>query len=167
VVRTSAAGPEIEESYSRDSEGAAVVRVTNLTHGYHRENRLGRWNVLGRHVVPCRSPSSAKRKKATERLGALCWIVHGVKPRGRVKELRATCAGAVAIKSWFWAGVGGLLGIGSRSQRADDTIEHRESSMGNSRWPLIGWWLNQWRPRVIGGAPAEASGCARRGVRLR
>jgi molecular chaperone DnaK (HSP70) len=56
VARTSAASPEIEESYSCDSEGAVVVRISNLTHGYQREYRLGRCSVPGGHVIPGRSP---------------------------------------------------------------------------------------------------------------
>jgi len=63
VARTSAPGPEIEESYSCDSDGAVVVRVTNLTHGYQREYRLGRWNVLGRRLVPGRSPRRRRARR--------------------------------------------------------------------------------------------------------
>jgi molecular chaperone DnaK (HSP70) len=63
VARTSAAGPEIEESYTCDSEGAVVVRITNLTHGYHREYRLGRWNIPAGHIVPGRSPRRRRARR--------------------------------------------------------------------------------------------------------
>jgi molecular chaperone DnaK (HSP70) len=61
VARTLTADQEIEESYSCDSNGAVVVRITNLSSGYHREYRLDRWNLLDRRVVPGRS---AKRRRA-------------------------------------------------------------------------------------------------------
>jgi molecular chaperone DnaK (HSP70) len=61
VARTPTADQQIEENYSCDSNGAVVVRITNLSSGYHREYRLGRWNVLERRVVPGRSP---RRRRA-------------------------------------------------------------------------------------------------------
>jgi len=61
VARTLDGNQEIEESYSCDSNGAVVVRITNLSENYHREYRLGRWNVLERRVVPGRP---AKRRRA-------------------------------------------------------------------------------------------------------
>ncbi|HXX23217.1 MAG TPA: Hsp70 family protein, partial [Terriglobia bacterium] len=63
VARTSAASSEIEESYSCDSEGAVVVRITNLTHGYYREYQLGRWKVLGRRLVPGHSPRRRRARR--------------------------------------------------------------------------------------------------------
>jgi hypothetical protein len=63
VARTSTASAEVEERYSCDSEGGVVVRITNLTHGYHREYRLGRWNTPGGRVVPGRSPRRRHRRR--------------------------------------------------------------------------------------------------------
>ena len=64
VARSLAGDQEIEESYSCDSNGAVVVRISNLSQDYHREYRLGRWNVLDRRVVPGR-PTKRRRTKRT------------------------------------------------------------------------------------------------------
>jgi molecular chaperone DnaK (HSP70) len=61
VARTPFAAQNIEEHYSCDSNGAVVVRITNLSSGYQREYRLGRWDVLHPRVVPGRSP---RRRRA-------------------------------------------------------------------------------------------------------
>jgi molecular chaperone DnaK (HSP70) len=63
VTRTLDGDQEIEESYSCDSTGAVAVRITNLSSGYQREYRLGRWNVLDRRVVPGRSPKRRRTKR--------------------------------------------------------------------------------------------------------
>jgi len=54
---------EIEESYSCDSNGSVVARITNLSGGYHREYRLGRWKPLDRRVTPARK---AKARHASQ-----------------------------------------------------------------------------------------------------
>jgi len=41
-----------------------VARITNLSQDYHREYRLGRWNVLERRVVPGRSTKRRRTKRA-------------------------------------------------------------------------------------------------------
>ena len=64
VARTLAGDQEIEESYSCDSNGAVVVRISNLSQDYHREYRLGRWNVLDRRVVPGRLAKHRRTKRA-------------------------------------------------------------------------------------------------------
>jgi molecular chaperone DnaK (HSP70) len=61
VARTATAGQEIKETYTCDSNGAVVVRISNLTSGYQREYRLGRWDVLHPRIVPGRSP---RRRRA-------------------------------------------------------------------------------------------------------
>jgi hypothetical protein len=38
-----AASQQIEERYSTNSSGAVTVTITNLTSGYSRQYRLGRW----------------------------------------------------------------------------------------------------------------------------
>jgi hypothetical protein len=64
VARTLAGDQEIEESYSCDSNGGVVVRITNLSEDYHREYRLGRWSVLDRRVVPGRPTKRRRGKRA-------------------------------------------------------------------------------------------------------
>jgi molecular chaperone DnaK (HSP70) len=53
-----APAPEAEERYSCDSSGALTVTISNLTHGYERRYRLGRWAREETPLVP------GKRKKS-------------------------------------------------------------------------------------------------------
>lgn len=55
---TSAVEQEIEERYSCQPSGAVAVRITNLTAGYTREYRLGRWAGKDQPITP------GKRKAA-------------------------------------------------------------------------------------------------------
>jgi molecular chaperone DnaK (HSP70) len=52
-----AAGQRIEESYTCDPAGSVVVTISNLTSGYEREYRLGRWSQKATVVKP-----SAKKR---------------------------------------------------------------------------------------------------------
>jgi hypothetical protein len=42
---------EIEEKYSSDASGTVTVTITNLTSGYERQYRLGRWAAKDPPVV--------------------------------------------------------------------------------------------------------------------
>jgi hypothetical protein len=64
VTRTLGAEQEIEETFSCDSNGAVVARITNLSSGYHREYRLGHWSVPDHRVVLGR-PARRRRAKRT------------------------------------------------------------------------------------------------------
>jgi molecular chaperone DnaK (HSP70) len=58
VVHSEAAASQlIEERYSCDSAGVVSVEISNLTTGYSREYRLGRWSTKEEIVAP------AKRRK--------------------------------------------------------------------------------------------------------
>jgi molecular chaperone DnaK len=56
-------GQSIEERYTADASGAVVVRISNVTSGYSRNYRLGRWAATPKSVEPKRTPR--KRKKET------------------------------------------------------------------------------------------------------
>jgi hypothetical protein len=61
VQRTEAAGRElIEESYSVDATGLVEVKISNLTAGYSRIFRLGRWAARPDTVSPARRRSRAR-----------------------------------------------------------------------------------------------------------
>jgi molecular chaperone DnaK (HSP70) len=64
VTRTLDADQKIEETFSCDSNGAVVARITNLSSGYHREYRLGHWSVPDHRVVLGR-PARRRRAKHT------------------------------------------------------------------------------------------------------
>jgi len=64
VARAPGATQHIEESYSCDSNGAVVVRISNLSSGYQREYRLGRWTVQERRMVPGRKTKPGRRRPA-------------------------------------------------------------------------------------------------------
>jgi len=55
---------EAEESYACDGSGAVTVTIANLTEGYHRSYRLGRWATSETLVVPGRKKRAAEEKKA-------------------------------------------------------------------------------------------------------
>lgn len=52
----------IEERYSADSSGAVLVRIANLTAGYERSYRLGRWAAEAQPVRQVKSRKRAARK---------------------------------------------------------------------------------------------------------
>jgi molecular chaperone DnaK (HSP70) len=53
---------EIRETYSCDSGGAVTVRISNLTSGYQRKFRLGRWAVPSAPIVPGKRTAAPKKK---------------------------------------------------------------------------------------------------------
>ena len=58
--------PEAEERYSCDSSGALTVTISNVTNGYERRYRLGRWAREETPVVPGKRrkrPAGAKPRK--------------------------------------------------------------------------------------------------------
>jgi molecular chaperone DnaK len=57
-----AAQQEIEELYSCDAAGGVSVTVSNLTAGYSREYRLGRWAASPEPIVPGRKKSRRAAK---------------------------------------------------------------------------------------------------------
>lgn len=54
---------EIEERYSVDAGGVVTVQISNLTSGYSRTYRLGRWAAQPQTVAPHKTPR--RRKKAS------------------------------------------------------------------------------------------------------
>lgn len=54
VEHTTSSGHEIEERFACDSTGTVTVAISNLTAGYHREYRLGRWSAKEATVKPTR-----------------------------------------------------------------------------------------------------------------
>lgn len=53
---------EIEETYTCDAGGAVTVRIANLTAGYERIYRLGRWAVPSEPIVPGKGKKARKAK---------------------------------------------------------------------------------------------------------
>ena len=53
--------PEIEEGYACDSSGTVMVTIANLTAGYDRHYRLGRWATPEAPIVPGRAVKRRKR----------------------------------------------------------------------------------------------------------
>ena len=53
---------EIEESYACDASGTLTVTITNISEGYSREYRLGRWAADNPPVIPARRRKPAPRK---------------------------------------------------------------------------------------------------------
>ena len=67
VVREECAPPRlVEEAYSCDASGAVTVTISNLTEGYRRDYRLGRWAVKEAPVVPAMKKRRAARKAASK-----------------------------------------------------------------------------------------------------
>ncbi len=56
-----AASQAIEETYSCDAGGGVTVTIANLTAGYRRSFRLGRWAVQGEPLVPGKRKQRRKR----------------------------------------------------------------------------------------------------------
>ena len=64
VARSAAAaGQLIEERYTADGGGAVAVRISNLTAGYSREYRLGRW-ALEQKTLKHPRPQRAPRRRS-------------------------------------------------------------------------------------------------------
>lgn len=62
-----AAGQLIEERYTAEASGAVAVRISNLTAGYSREYRLGRWAAEQKtlkHLRPQRTPRRRSEPRA-------------------------------------------------------------------------------------------------------
>ena len=57
--------PEAEERYTCDGGGTLTVGISNLTAGYDRHYRLGRWAAPEAPVVPARPGRRQKRPSAT------------------------------------------------------------------------------------------------------
>ncbi len=55
---------EIEEKYSSDANGAVAVTISNMTAGYQREYRLGRWASKAAPVVTAKPRSRPTKSKA-------------------------------------------------------------------------------------------------------
>jgi molecular chaperone DnaK (HSP70) len=58
-----AAAQEIEEKYSSDASGTVTVTITNITAGYERQYRLGRWAAKDAPVVPAKQRLRHKKSK--------------------------------------------------------------------------------------------------------
>ena len=65
AVARSEAAPhqQIEEKYSSDASGTVTVTITNLTAGYQRQYKLGRWAAESTPVVPAKPRSRHTRRK--------------------------------------------------------------------------------------------------------
>ena len=57
--------PQAEERYTCDGGGTLTVGISNLTAGYDRHYRLGRWAAPEEPVVPARPGRRRKRQSAT------------------------------------------------------------------------------------------------------
>lgn len=55
---------EVEESYTVDSGGAVTVTISNLSAGYQRSYRLGRWSVPAEPLVPGKKKRARRAAKA-------------------------------------------------------------------------------------------------------
>ena len=54
---------EIEEKYSSDASGTVTVTIANLTAGYERQYRLGRWAAKDAPVVAAKQRLRHKKSK--------------------------------------------------------------------------------------------------------
>lgn len=65
VVRTDwSVLQEVEEAYTVDSGGAVTVTISNLSAGYQRSYRLGRWSVPAEPLVPGKKKRARRAAKA-------------------------------------------------------------------------------------------------------
>ena len=55
-------GCEVEERYSCDASGTVTVTIANLTAGYSRTYRVGRWAAKDAPIIPGRKKKSAAKK---------------------------------------------------------------------------------------------------------
>ena len=60
------AGQQAEERYSCDSAGTVMVRISNLTSGYSREYKLGRWAGKESTIVPGKKKHGQAQKRLAE-----------------------------------------------------------------------------------------------------
>jgi molecular chaperone DnaK (HSP70) len=64
VERSDAAqSQQIEERYSGDASGTVTVTITNMTAGYERKYRLGRWAAHEAPAAPVKPRTSHRRRK--------------------------------------------------------------------------------------------------------
>jgi molecular chaperone DnaK (HSP70) len=64
VARSDAAqSQQIEERYSGDASGTVTVTITNMTAGYERKYRLGRWAAQEATSAPVKPRASHRRRK--------------------------------------------------------------------------------------------------------
>lgn len=61
-----AAAQWIEERYTAEATGAVRVRIANLTSGYSREYRLGRWAAEQKTLKHPRPPRAARKRSASQ-----------------------------------------------------------------------------------------------------
>jgi hypothetical protein len=54
----------IEESYTCDASGAVAVNIRNITSGYERDYRLGRWAVKDALIAPGRRGKAGSKRSA-------------------------------------------------------------------------------------------------------
>ena len=60
-------GQQVEEHYSCDAGGTVMVTIANLTEGYSREYKLGRWAGKESTVVPGKKKRVlAQKRQAAE-----------------------------------------------------------------------------------------------------
>jgi len=64
VHSPSAMSQVVEEKYSCDSSGTVAVTITNLTSGYARQYRLGRWASKEATIVPGKRIPATRKQKA-------------------------------------------------------------------------------------------------------
>jgi len=62
-----AATQHIQEKYACDSSGTVAVTISNLTSGYERQYRLGRWASKAATIVPGKRTPEARKQKETGR----------------------------------------------------------------------------------------------------
>ena len=64
AVRRIEPGMHVREVYTCDSAGTVQVMIANLTAGYERTYKLGRWAAKETTIVPGKSKRAVKRKAA-------------------------------------------------------------------------------------------------------
>lgn len=63
----SAAHQECREEYLCDSSGSVTVTISNVTAGYERDYRLGRWSVKQAPITPAKKKRAAKTAAASRK----------------------------------------------------------------------------------------------------
>jgi hypothetical protein len=61
-----ASSQEIEEVYSIDASGTVTITIANLTAGYKRKYRLGRWAAKDAPVTPSKTRMRHPTRKQAE-----------------------------------------------------------------------------------------------------
>lgn len=64
-----AVSQQIEERYSSDASGAVTVTIRNLTGGYQRQYRLGRWAAQNGSAIPVAPRTRARARKPARGTG--------------------------------------------------------------------------------------------------